>query len=329
MIREQFWLGRPVFVTGATGFVGSWLIKRLLGLGAQVAALVHHPNPQSEFYRSGDYLHTWIIQGNLEDFATLEYAINKFGIKTVFHLGAQSQVGAAQRSPLPTFEANIRGTYNLLEACRYHRTRVNQIVVASSDKAYGTQPQLPYTETMPLQGTEPYEVSKSCTDLIAQSYFSAYGLPVAIARCGNIYGGGDLNWDRIIPHAIRAYLTNRPPEIRSDGSFLRDYIYVEDVVDSYLVLAERLDTPDVGGQAFNFGPGRAVSVLEVVRRIQVLMGCQHLEPLIQNTATGEIHDQYLDSAKALHVLNWHHRYNLDEGLRETITWYRHFLASGT
>jgi CDP-glucose 4,6-dehydratase len=262
----------------------------------------------------------------VEDFATLERAINEHEIETVFHLAAQPIVGVAHRSPLQTFEANIRGTYNLLEACRQHAALVRRVVIASSDKAYGAQPTLPYTEEMPLQGRFPYEVSKSCTDLIAQSYYATYGLPVAIARCGNIYGGGDLNWSRIVPETIRAFLNGTRPIIRSDGTFLRDYIYVKDVSRAYLRLAERLDDPQVHGEAFNFSPEQAVSVLDLVGRMQRLMHCEHLTPDIRNTARGEIHSQYLDASKATRVLGWEPTYTLDAGLTETIAWYTDYLA---
>jgi CDP-glucose 4,6-dehydratase len=322
----EFWSGRRVFVTGATGIVGGWLVKELLAVGAHVVALVRDPDPQAEFYRSGDYRRAAIVQGRLEDFWTLERAINEHEIEVVFHLAAQPIVGVAHRAPLQTFEANIRGTYNLLEACRQHAVLVRRVVIASSDKAYGTQPALPYTEEMPLQGRFPYEVSKSCTDLIAQCYFATYDLPVAIARCGNIYGGGDLNWSRIVPETIRACLRGERPVIRSDGTFLRDYIYVKDVSRAYLRLAERLEDPAVRGEAFNFSPEQAVSVLDLVGRIQRLMRCDHLTPDIRNTARGEIHSQYLDAAKARRVLGWEPTYTLDAGLAETIAWYADYLA---
>jgi CDP-glucose 4,6-dehydratase len=325
-MADGFWSGRRVFVTGATGIVGGWLVKDLLAHGAMVVALVRDPDPQTEFYRSGDFRRTAIVQGRLEDFGTLERAVNEHKIDTVLHLAAQPIVGVAHRSPLQTFEANIRGTYHLLEACRQHAALVRRVVIASSDKAYGAQPTLPYTEDMPLQGRFPYEVSKSCTDLIAQSYFVTYSLPVAVARCGNIYGGGDLNWSRIVPETIRAFLNGVRPLIRSDGTFLRDYIYVKDVSRAYLRLAERLDDPQVRGEAFNFSPEQAVSVLDLVARIQRLMHCEHLTPDIRNTAQGEIHSQYLDASKAATVLGWEPTYSLDAGLAETIIWYVDYLA---
>lgn len=323
----NFWSDKRVLVTGITGLVGSWLVKDLLSKGASVTGLVRDSDPQSEFYRSGDYRFTSIVNGQLEDYWSLERAINENQIDTVFHLAAQPIVSVAYRSPLQTFESNIRGTYNLLESCRQHGDLVKRIIIASSDKAYGDHLNLPYTEDMPLQGRQPYEVSKSCTDLIAQSYVHTYGLPVTIARCGNIYGGGDLNWSRIVPDAIRCCLRGVPLVIRSDGQSIRDYIYVKDVCGAYMTLAERMQNPRVNGTAFNFSPGKAVTVLELVQIIQRLMGCEHLEPVIQNTAQGEIRSQYLDSTRAYQLLGWHPKYTLEGGLEETIQWYRNYLTS--
>ena len=322
-----FWQGRRVLVTGAAGLVGSWLIMDLLGVKAQVVVLIHHPDPQSNLYRSGLHRNISIIQGNLEDYGTLEHAINKYEIDTVFHLAAQAIVGVANRSPLQTFEANIRGTYNLLEACRQHLTLVKRIVVASSDKAYGTHDVLPYTEDMSLQGRYPYEVSKTCADLICQTYYHTYDLPIAIARCGNIYGGGDLNWSRIIPETIRCCLSGSQLEIRSDGTFIRDYIYVKDVTTAYMCLAESLEDPKVKGQAFNFSAWQPLSVLELVEQIQKLMGCEGLKPKILNSTMGEIHSQYLDSSKAREILRWQPRYTLNQGLEETIIWYKNYFSN--
>lgn len=321
----SFWRGRRVLVTGATGMIGAWLVKDLLARDAMVVALVRDADPRTEYYRSGDYRATSIVHGCLEDFWTLERAVNEYEIETVFHLAAQPIVGVAHRFPLQTFEANIRGTYNLLEACRLHQDLVRRVVVASSDKAYGEQRTLPYTEEMPLQGRTPYEVSKSCTDLVAQMYHHTYDLPVTIARCGNVYGGGDLNWSRIVPETIRACLRGVAPIIRSDGTYLRDYIYIKDVSRAYLRLAECADDARVQGQAFNFSPEQAVSVLDLVARIQRLMGCEHLTPDVRNTARGEIHSQYLDSSKAGRLLGWKPGFSLDEGLAETISWYRGYL----
>lgn len=323
----ESWAERRVFLTGATGLVGSWLVKALLSRGAWVAAMVLDSDPQSELYRSGDFQRIAIVNGALEDLAALERAITRHETDTVIHLGAQTIVGAAHRNPLQTFEANIRGTYHLLEACRRHSSVVRSVVVASSDKAYGAQTQLPYTEETPLAGVFPYEVSKSCVDLIAQSYHRTYGLPVAIVRCGNIYGGGDLNWSRLVPGTIKSLLRGSRPFIRSDGTYLRDYIYVQDVVNAYLRTAEALDAGQVAGQAFNFSPESPVSVLEMVNRIRLLMGREDLEPEILNTATGEIRNQYLSSVKALERLGWRCHYSLDEGLSETIAWYKQFAGA--
>jgi CDP-glucose 4,6-dehydratase len=216
----------------------------------------------------------------------------------------------------------------VLEACRLHQqTLVKRVVVASSDKAYGTHARLPYTEDAPLEGRHPYEVSKSCADLIATSYHRTYNLPVTVARCGNIFGGGDLNWSRIVPDTVRACMLGQRPVIRSDGTFVRDYIYVKDVSHAYLRLAEGIDETSAAGEAFNFSPERPVTVLELVANIQRLMGCENLAPDIQNTAQGEIHSQYLDASKATRVLGWQPQYGLEEGLAETIDWYRGYLAT--
>lgn len=319
------WSGRRVFVTGATGMVGSWLVRDLLAYGATVAVLVRDADPQSELIRSGDITRTSVVNGALEDFATLERAISLHECDTVFHLGAQTIVGVAQRSPLATFEANVRGTYNLLEACRIHRELVRCVVIASSDKAYGESTELPYTEDLRLDGRHPYEVSKSCTDLLARSYAHTYGMPVTIARCGNVFGGGDLNWSRIVPGTVRSLLKGQRPVLRSDGTFLRDYLYVKDVARAYLTLAEHIHEPDVAGHAFNFSDESPRTVLEIVGSIGRLMGCV-TEPEVRNNARGEIRHQYLSAARARTTLGWSATYSLDRGLTETIDWYRAFLA---
>ena len=321
------WGGRTVLVTGATGLVGSWLVPRLLQDGARVVALVRDWDPQSELIRSGDVQRCVLVSGDLEDYGTLERAISDHETDSVFHLGAQAIVGTAFRSPLRTFESNIRGTYNLLEACRVHPGLVERVVVASSDKAYGEAEVLPYTEDMPAQGRHPYDVSKSCADLLAQTYAHTYGMNIAIARCGNIYGGGDLNWSRIIPGSIRLVLEGKAPVLRSDGTFTRDYLYVEDVVDAYLALAEQVNREGVRGEAFNFSPERQLSVLELVQQLLLALGRPDLQPEIRDTARAEIRDQYLDAAKAKRVLGWQAGMPLQEGLARTIAWYRGFLAA--
>jgi CDP-glucose 4,6-dehydratase len=316
-----------VLVTGATGMVGSWLVKALLDRQAYVVGLIRDADPQSELYRSGDVNQITVVNGPLEDFATVERAINEQEIDTVFHLGAQTIVGTAHRRPLATFESNIRGTYNVLEACRAHDSLVRRVVIASSDKAYGNQVQLPYREDMPLKGVHPYEVSKSCADLISQAYHHTYGLPVAILRCGNIYGGGDLNWSRIVPGTIRSVLAGERPIIRSDGTFVRDYIYVRDVVDAYLAVSDALVESVTAGEAFNFSTESGVSVFELVRQIQETMGRTDLEPHVLDRAPGEIRDQTLSAEKARRLLGWRPRFSLAEGLAETVSWYERFLGS--
>lgn len=322
----EFWSEKRVFITGATGFVGYWLTRKLIEEKAHVVALVRDVDPQSELYRSGLIDQITVVSGALESYDTLERALCEYEIDTVFHLAAQTIVGTARKAPLITFEANIRGTYHLLEACRRQLTTVKRIVIASSDKAYGTSAVLPYTENMPLMGAFPYDVSKSCCDLIAQSYFHTYGLPLTIARCGNIFGGGDLNWSRIIPGTIRSLLQNEAPQVRSDGTFIRDYIFVKDVVDAYLLLAQKAAANGVAGQGFNFAPSKPHTVLEIIRALQKVMGCPHLEPRILNQAQSEIKDQFLTSKRAEERLGWFPRYSFERALEETITWYQTYLT---
>lgn len=322
----DYWRGRRVLVTGATGVIGAWLVKELLLQGAYVVALVLDDDPQSELYRNGAVRQVTVVNGALEDFWRLERVINLHEIDSVFHLGAQTIVGVAHRFPLTTFETNIRGTYNLLEVCRLHRGLVQRVVIASSDKAYGSQPHLPYVEEMGLNGRHPYEVSKSCADLITQSYHHTYGLSVAIARCGNVYGGGDLNWSRLVPGTIRSFIREERPILRSDGTYVRDYIYVQDIARAYMRLGECLDDEQVHGEAFNFSTEKPMTVLELIRVIQQLMGCAHIEPDIRNCAEGEIRHQHLSAQKAKKVLGWEPAYDLVAGISETIAWYREFLS---
>jgi CDP-glucose 4,6-dehydratase len=318
---SAFWEGRSVLVTGGTGLVGSWLVKKLIAARAQIVLLVKDTNPQSEISRSGDIHKVAVTYGVLEDFGALESAINLYDVDTVFHLGAQTQTRVAHRYPLGTFESNIRGTYNVLEACRVHADLVRRVVIASTDKAYGTQKVLPYTETTPLDARHTYDVSKSCADLLAQAYVHTYRLPIGITRFGNVYGGGDWNLNRVVPGTINSLARSKSPVIRSDGTPLRDYIYVEDVAEGYLRLAEKSDDPTVTGQAFNFSNEKPVSVLEIVAKIRKLMGREDLEPVIQNVATAEIAEQSLDATKAKKLLGWRPRFTLEEGLKKTIEWY--------
>lgn len=322
------WSGRTVLVTGAAGFVGSWLTERLLADGAHLVALLPEVDPRSHFARAGLARRVTVAPGLLEDERAVTRAVLAHGVDTVFHLGAQTIVGAAHRDPVGTFEANIRGTYLLLDACRRSGSAIQRIVVASSDKAYGTSDELPYTESMPLHGVQPYEVSKSCTDLLAQSYALTYDLPVAVARCGNIYGGGDLNWSRIVPGTLRALLHDETPLIRSDGTLIRDYLHVDDVVGAYLALAAWLDgAPSRSeGIGFNFSDEAPRSVLEMYRATCAALG-KEVEPVVLGQATDEIPAQHLAAGRARSVLGWKATVDLDDGLRRTAGWYADLLAT--
>lgn len=319
----NYWQNKNVFITGCTGLLGSWMVKYLVDKGARVTGLVRDFVPESNLHRSGYFSKINIVRGLLEDIQLLERVLGEYEIDTVFHLGAQTIVGIANRNPISTFESNIRGTYNLLEACR-RSPLVKRIVIASSDKAYGDQENLPYTEEAPLQGRHPYDVSKSCVDLIAQAYFKTYKLPVCVTRCGNFFGGGDLNFNRVVPGTIRSVLNNEPPLIRSDGSLVRDYFYIEDAVEAYLLTAEKMDELNIHGQAFNFSNENQIAVLELVRKIIDLMS-SFLEPKILNEASNEIKHQYLSAKKAREILGWQARYTLEEGLIKTINWYKDFF----
>ena len=320
------WKNRRVLVTGATGLVGGWLVRDLLAKGADVVALARDWDPQSELIRSGDVNRVTVVNGVVEDLGTVTRALNHNSCDTVFHLAAQTQVGAAWRDPYETFESNVRGSYTVLEACRRLGEQVRRIVVASSDKAYGDAKALPYTEATRLDAKYPYDVSKLCTDYLTRSYVVTYGLPATIARCGNIYGGGDLNWDRIVPGTIRWLLNNERPIIRSDGKLTRDYVYVKEVVSAYLLLAEQVEKPEVRGEAFNFSAEKPLSVLEIVSAVSRVMGSS-LTPDVRNTAKAEIRDQYLDSSRAKQVLGWRATWVLDTALAETVDWYREFLGA--
>lgn len=323
---SPFWVDRPTLVTGATGLLGGWLVKRLIQSGADVVCLVRDWVPQSELVRAGLLEQVKVVRSDVRDQAQLERTLGEYEVDTVIHLAAQTIVGVANRNPVSTFETNIAGTWSLLEACR-RSPMVKQIVIASSDKAYGDHEVLPYTEDAPLQGRHPYDVSKSCSDLIAQSYATTYGLPIAITRCGNFFGGGDLNWNRLVPGTIRSVLRGQRPVIRSDGHYVRDYFYVEDGAIVNMVLAEKLaDNPDLRGQAFNFSNEIQVTVSELVNRLLSLMD-SNLEPDVRNESTNEIRHQYLSAAKARQLLIWQPLYTLDDGLRRTIDWYKTFLGT--
>ena len=326
LLNSEFWRDRPTFVTGATGLVGGWLVKSLVAAGADVVCLVRDWVPDCELVRSGHLDKVKIVRGDVVDQPMLERALGEYEIDTVIHLAAQTIVGIANRNPVSTFEANIQGTWCLLEACR-RSPKVKQIVIASSDKAYGDQDVLPYDETTPLQGQHPYDVSKSCADLISYTYAKSYDLPVTITRCGNFYGGGDLNWNRIVPGTIRSILRGQAPVIRSDGSFVRDYFYVEDGAAVYMLLAEQMAAnPGLKGEAFNFSNELQVTVLELTQKILAVMGST-LTPDVRNEASNEIKHQYLSAAKARRMLNWEPLFTLDGALEKTIQWYTEFLTT--
>lgn len=321
----NYWKNKTVFVTGATGLMGGWLVKALLREGAEVVALVRDQAPGSMLVREGILDEIAVVSGELESLPTLQRAIAEYEPHTVFHLAAQPLVQVAKRDPVGTLRANVMGTWNVLEACRL--TGKSNVVVASSDKAYGASETLPYLETHPLQGRYPYDVSKSCADLVTQMYAATYGLRTAIARCGNLFGGGDLNYSRTIPGLIKATLANEPFVIRSDGKFVRDFLYVKDAAESYLILGERLaEDESISGEAFNFSLGERLTVLDIVEMTLALMERTDLEPVIQNIASSEIREQYLDASKARQQLGWTPLYGMREALTETIAWYREYLA---
>lgn len=325
---NNFWTDRRVLVTGATGLLGSWLVKHLLSRGAEVVCLVRDWVPQSELVTAGMTDRCRVVRGDLCDLALLERTLAEYEVQTVFNLAAQTIVTIANASPLSTFEANVRGTWILLEACR-RVPFVKQIVTASSDKAYGDQPVLPYDENMPLQGQHPYDVSKSCADLIAHSFAHTYGLPVAITRCGNFFGGGDLNWNRIIPGTIRSVIRGQRPIIRSDGTFVRDYIYVEDGAAACMLLAEKLaENTNLNGQAFNFSTESPVNVVDLVNLVLARMNSD-LGVEILSQAKNEIKDQYLCSEKARKLLGWKPQYTVEQALDRTIDWYRNYFMAET
>jgi len=323
----DFWRDRPTLITGASGLVGGWLTKRLVEAEADVVCLLRDWVPQSDLVGSRVIERTKVVRGDIRDQRLLERVLGEYEIDTVLHLAAQTIVPIANRNPVSTFDTNVAGAWALLEACR-RSPAVKQIVVASSDKSYGEQERLPYDESMPLAGRHPYDVSKSAGDLISQSYAATYGLPVLITRCGNFYGGGDLNWSRIVPGTIRSVLRGKRPVIRSDGQFVRDYFYVEDGAAAYTLAAERLAADrSLVGDAFNFSNEQPITVLDLTMLILELMGSE-LEPDVRNEATNEIRCQYLSAAKAREKLGWAPLFGLNDGLNHTVNWYRQFFQAG-
>ena len=325
-LDRRFWSQRNVFVTGASGLLGSWLVKKLAEYQANVTVLVRDWVPSSILISDEHLESVNAVRGNLEDFELVKRALNEYEVDSVFHLGAQPIVRIANRNPLSTFHANIHGTWNILEACRLVDS-VKRVVAASSDKAYGSQDRLPYDETMPLQGRHPYDVSKSCADLIARSYFETFDVPVCVTRCGNFFGGGDLNFNRIIPETIRSVFQGERPVIRSDGFYIRDYIYIEDAVSAYMFLAQKMDDSSILGEAFNFSTESQLTVREIVDLILELMNRLDLKPEVQDIVKHEIKNQYLSAEKARKVLGWSPEYSLKKGLEKTIAWYEEFFRS--
>jgi CDP-glucose 4,6-dehydratase len=325
-LDAEHWRDRPVLVTGASGLVGAWTVRRLIERDAEVVCLVRDSVPRAEFHRAGLDEAVTIVRGDVADQPLLERVLGEYEIDTVIHLAAQTIVGVANRNPIFTFESNIAGTWRLLEAARRSPT-VGAVVLASSDKAYGDQPTQPYDESMPLEGKHPYDVSKSCADLIGATYAQTYELPVAITRCGNFFGGGDLNWNRLVPGTIRSIFRGERPIIRSDGQLIRDYFYVEDGAEAYLTLAAHLRRDGaLAGRAYNFSNNEPMTALSMVRKLLAMTGSD-LEPEILGQSGGEIREQHLDSSRARHELNWSPRFGLDEGLSRTIAWYRQVLGA--
>lgn len=321
------WRDRPVFVTGATGLLGGWLVRRLVEEGASVTALVRDWVPRSTVLQPDLLDKVTIVRGDVRDQVVLERSLGEYEIDTIFHLAAQTIVGVANRNPVSTLDSNVRGTWTLLEAAR-RSPLTKAVIVASSDKAYGDHEELPYDEDAPLHGEHPYDVSKSCADLIAKMYAVTFGLPVAVTRCGNFYGGGDLNWNRLIPGTIRSALKNERPTIRSDGTLIRDYFYVEDGAAAYMQLAEALHArPELRGEAFNFSNELQLDVLTIATKILERMNSK-LEPDVRAEARNEIQHQWLSAAKARRVLGWAPHFTLEDGLDRTIAWYREYQARG-
>ena len=321
----SFWSDKNVLVTGATGLVGSWLVQELLLQGANVSCLVWDADPTSELISSKLIDRTLVINGDLAEITSCEKAISSSNCEYVFHLGAQTIVGEAMQDPVRTFRSNIQGTWNLLDSIRNSKTPIKSVVVASSDKAYGTANTLPYKEDFPLHGDGPYDVSKTCTDLLAQSYATTYRLPISVARCGNIYGGGDLNWSRIVPGTIKSLLMEETPILRSDGTFIRDYVHVDDIVGAYLFLAEQTETRNIQGEAYNFSRDEPLSVLDIYREICSVVVGKYVEPKILSTTTAEIKDQHLDSSKAREELGWKSTVTLEKGITKTFDWYLNYF----
>tara|TARA_Y100000310_G_scaffold262419_1_gene272079 strand:- start:3741 stop:4715 length:975 start_codon:yes stop_codon:yes gene_type:complete len=318
------WKNTNVLVTGADGFIGSHIAKALVEKGARVVTIARDIKKTNNMDILDLKDKIDIVRGDIINLEDCERAINEYDIEFCFHIAAQAIVGPANRSPLSTFGSNIKGTWNILETCRTSKT-IKGIIIASSDKAYGQQKKLPYTEDSPLNGYFPYDASKACAEIIARSYFMTYNLPLAITRNANTYGPADMNMSRIIPDVITRLVKDEQPIIRSDGNPERDYLYIKDSVNAYLILAENLHRKEVVGQAFNFGTGKPISVLDLYKKMIKIVG-KDVKPKILGQAKNEIDRQYLDSSKAKKVLGWEPEYDIDSGLKETIEWYKKYFS---
>jgi CDP-glucose 4,6-dehydratase len=320
-------LENRILLTGASGFTGFRLAEYLLDAGAVVTVLLIEGELESKHIRDGLFRQARRVHGSILDFDLLVRTIADHRIDTVFHLASVAVQGAAYQRPMDSFEVNIRGTYNILESCRRNAGLVERVIVASSDKVYGDNPP-PYDESMPVEGMNPYDVSKSCADLLARSYHHSFDLPVAVARFANIYGGGDLHWSRVVPNTIRRLLQGKPPLLRvpQSGVYKRDFLYIKDLVRAYMALFHAMKTREIWGQAYNFGTGDCIPVADVVAKIQRLLGLDHIAPSIASSDNQEILHQQLLSDKAREELGWVPEYSLDEGLAETIEWYRQYFA---
>jgi len=320
-----FWNGKKVLISGFEGFLGSNLTLKLLSLGADIVGLDILTGRKDTLFPSKEYRKIKVIKGDVADFALVKNIFVKNRVKVVFHLAAEAIVGRSLKYPIRAFSSNIEGAWNMLEAARQAGSAIDSIVIASSDKAYGSHKELPYKEDYPLAGCHPYDVSKTCSDLIANTYFHTYKLPVAVTRCGNIYGPGDFNFSRLIPDAMRCVFSGKVLKIRSDGKFVRDYVYVEDIVNGYIRIAESLRKGRLFGEAFNLSDEKPLTVMQVLKEINKLCG-NKLEYEIMNIARYEIKKQYLASAKARSILSWKPKYNFNDGLRMTLDWYRAYLG---
>ncbi|MBL7206050.1 MAG: GDP-mannose 4,6-dehydratase [Candidatus Aenigmarchaeota archaeon] len=325
-IDKDSWEGKNVFLTGANGFLGSNIAKTLVENKANVIVLLRDNLPQSVLNYTGTYNKLRaVLWGDITNYKLVERILNEYEIDTCIHVAAQAIVTTANTNPTSTFESNIKGTWTILEACR-NAKNIESVVVASSDKTYGDQEKLPYTEESTLNACYPYDASKACTDILCRTYFKTYELPVAVTRCANIYGGGDLNFSRIVPDTIRLVLQGKPPVIRSDGTPVRDFVYVGDIVNAYLTLAQSIGKEGVNGEAFNFGSNSPISVLDLAKKIIDISG-KEIVPDVQGKSkpNAEIDKQYLSIEKAKKILGWEPKFSLEEGLKKTIAWYDEFF----